>query len=120
MSDIIIIGCGSQVGKTAALLDALREHGCVVLVADRAPPALTALELGAALLHDVHLPPELSPLPPPFVPLPLSRRWLGWSRSGGGIDRGATARNRTYPYTPRQACPKYRETAFGHGNSYVQ
>jgi NAD(P)-dependent dehydrogenase (short-subunit alcohol dehydrogenase family) len=78
---IIIIGGGSQVGKTAALLDALREHGCVVVVADRMPPPpdpmeLGAVELRAALLCNAHLP-ELPPLPLPVLPLPVPKRWAG-------------------------------------------
>lgn len=76
MSAVIIIGAGPSLGATLAAV--LRDSGVTVMVAERAAPALDALELGAALMHAVRsLPPELPPLPLPVLPLPVPKRWAG-------------------------------------------
>lgn len=85
MRPVIIIS-GSQVGKTAALLVALREHGYAVILTERMPPPPPdPFELGAALLdasmvRDV---PRIEPWPvPKGANLPKSAGWQGQNRTG--------------------------------------
>jgi hypothetical protein len=86
MSDIVIVGCGAQVGKTAALMIALRERGHNVILAQRMPPLPPdPLELGKALLEAamVREVPRFEPWPVPMgANLPKRAGWQAQARTG--------------------------------------
>lgn len=96
MREIVVIG-GPAVGKTLALQQAIRAAGVVVLLASRhVPQVVEAVELGAALLRDARLPPDLPPQPYPVANLPKRSSWQvpGLARTGKRQREQRTKRGR--------------------------
>jgi NAD(P)-dependent dehydrogenase (short-subunit alcohol dehydrogenase family) len=73
LSTVLVIGAGPSLG--AALEAALRGSGAVLVASRHVPQAVEASDLGAALLRDAHLLPELPPQPYPVKAAP--KRWAG-------------------------------------------